>query len=609
MSLADNIENHFWTCVAVRSGSARLTVSYIESADVTFDVWPGAPLVATTWGAQPSGFSLEALEEGTFVEAVFFESDVPLEEQPPEGAFLVLNAGTGIRLGELGAAGQVAGWRDTRPESGAPSEFTLWAFITGGGANFIAEDADFAGKPSVEWTAQNAGGYRYDSETSGLWDFLGSGGEFLLLSIIKPPADRGANCTFWNRVGSDGPGLSISVEGGYRTNIKLWDDEVSEVADATEVNELAEGEAMVFGIALVDGDLYMYRNGAWEELDTGLTGDSAATLIRPLLGMANLGDNVETGLKIADFRIWKTLPDINDTVAEYVEMAESEYGVDDSPRQGYPWVTGAYGFMRANRGYARDSAQHVMDTATGLFTSELGILAWIDTRPESTAPDFGQTGLAEQPGWSDEGLNGNAAIRPYGTNDLGTYQVQHLEAAAVWTPVDNQDAFTMTMVFEAATANNSSNGGGILFSTLDEPEVGTQGLSVFLNNPGVDVYKLRAIMNDASVGGLVDEIVDSPVCSPGAVMALCIRFSPTSEQMEITLTNLNTGVRESAFADTNGWTPATSGDAPFLFRGLTYYSGWTGFEGFFGELGVVPEYAADDDVEAFFAYAARRYGP
>src|SRR5690606_1843533 len=127
------------------------------------------------------------------------------------------------------------------------------------------------------------------------------------------------------------------------------------------------------------------------------------------------------------------------------------------------------GYLRANRGYSLSSTQHVIDTATGEFTSEFGLEAWIDTRPETTAPDFEQAGLGEQPAWSDDGLNGNAAIHPRGTNNLGAREIQHLVAAGVWSPVDNQDAFTMTMVFKTEAPSVGTDAGGILFSTTDEP--------------------------------------------------------------------------------------------------------------------------------------------
>jgi hypothetical protein len=598
----EDAENHFWQCVAVRTGSARLTTSYDESADVVIDIWPGAPLMLPTSEAPPIGFVLEALEEGTYVEALFFESDIALVEVLPNSAFLVLNAGAGVTLGDLDESLQVKSWRDVRPESGAPDEFALWAFITGGGANFIAEDPDFAGMPSVEWTSDNAGGYRYASETSGLWDFLGSGGEFLFMAIMKPPSDLGGDSVFWQPAASPGPGMTLSFDGGYRSRIRLYDDEVPPAEDLTEIEEVIEGAPMVLVFSLTSDGVRVYRQGRWELLSGAVAGNAAASLSRPVLGV--VGADVLTGTKIADLRIWKTMPDdIDAVIASYTAVAVADYGVDDTVRQGYPWVTGAYGYLRANRGYSRSSTQYVFNPATDLFTSELGIQAWIDTRPESVAPDFAQTGLAEQPGWSQEGLNGNAAIRPYGMKDT-TLEMQHLEAAAVWTPIDSQVAFTVTIIFETTTENDP---GGVLFSTRNSITGDDFAGTALLYMPVT--YAFRAQMDDGTAA-LIDEIVASPVCTPGATMAACVRFDPAAGKMAIDILNVDTGVMSTTvyFADV-AWTPLASTLPPRLFRGISYNYGWTAFEGFCGEFGAIAGYATDEKVDQFRAYAARRYAP
>lgn len=607
ISVAPGGENRVLVCAAARAGAVLVTIVYGDESiyeDQSWEVFPGAPLKVLS-NETPAEVTFEQVgSELPQVELLVADSGVAV----PELEFLVLNAGTGVRLGSASASDVVLGWRDTRPLSGAPEEFTSYAFITNGGAEFIDSDPDFNGRPSVAWTEEQAGGYRYSGSVAGLWDFLGAGGASLVMAIIKPPRDRGwGGLTLWRRVSGDGPALDLSIDGGYRVALGYYDDEdVSPSIELTSRDEIIEdGTSMVLILLKNESGVQLYRQGAWELLDDDVTGTTPPTPTDalPMLGIPSSG-GVQTNLKIADFRIWKELPsDLNETIDEYIEMAVTEYGVDDSVRPGFPWVTGADVMLRANRGVVHTDESIIYLPGDPTMAGS-AVQGWGDTRTEGEADFFGPRPDGEQTypslETSDE-LSGHDVVRSYGATGTveGTIVGHSLEetSADAALPLYSSE-FTLGFI-SVPTDDEGPNRGGIIIAT--NSSAGPTDVFVWRLTSSGQLYLLITADGETDLEVTL-EIGTQVFERPYAFMA---RLGNGSVKLEAW--DLSDEDSHFELAEPTTWAGTNPPDHLVLFDYPAYYNASQFFDGKSAELFMHPDRVPDSEVRNWISYARRRY--
>lgn len=595
-------ENRTLVCVGVRCGVVLVTIAYSDDSlyeDQSWEVFPGAPLKVLA-NEVPETVTIEQVgSELPQIEALVAESGVELLELE----FLVLNAGAGVRLGVGPQSDVVLGWRDTRPISGAPAEFSAWSFITNGGAQFIESDPDFAGKPSVEWTETQTAGYRYSDLETGLWDFMGLRGEFLFMAIMKPPVDRGwTGNTFWRRELAVS-GLDLAIDPGYRVKYTVNNpDEVEESATGTK-EIIEDGTSMVFILRKSSAGLQLYRQGEWVLLGSPTVGSYVDSLDRPVLGISGSG-GIDTNLKFADIRIWKTMPDdVQSKIDEYIEMAVSEYGADDSVRQGHPWVSNSYAMFRANRGVQIIPGAVITDKSSGVATTFVGtaVAGWYDPRPEGPEFDFyfvGDTGLPETlPSLEEAGpLDGHMAIRGYGGGASGVTDTHRLIANTAVVPLLGGE-FTIPFVIQPDSALGSTWKGGAVLATG-----GSGGLDVFY----LSITTSGAVFLFIARSGEDDIELSLPIGPQVFGHALAVILSVSSTSIQLKAEDLTTGSQYSAGMSV-AWGGVVPSFAMRLFDFDSYYAASQWFEGKISELTFIAENASNATREEWFTYCRRRY--
>lgn len=606
LSVEPGGERRTLVCVGVRAGTVLVSVLYADDSpydDQEFEVFPGAPLMVMTNGV-PSEVTIEQVgSELPQLEALVGEGQFSLVERE----FLVLNGDSGVRRGIAIYEDTVLGWKDVRPESGAPEEFVPWGAITGGGAQIVENDPDFNGHSSVIWGQDFAAFYRYSVEQDELWDFLGPSGEYLVLAIVKPAADRGVGWKLLDT--STGEGIELSVDGGYRFRfIATGNDPTAELADVTVADEIIEdGTPMVLVLRQSQTDgVDLYYQGRWHHLtDPVAAGAPEAVDNRFVIGAESPGDgpNLERNLKIADLRVWNFLPDSEqDVIDRYMAMA-AEYGVDDSQRQGSPFVTGAYAMLRANRGVAITEDAIISNRRTG--TSFIGdaVTGWSDTRPEAALPTFaGNTGTPSSlPAHElDPALDGHPVIHAYGGSPASPAGGHRLESANDTDNPIETDAFTVAGVFDldGDLPNFSSAKGGVILSTG-----GFTATDVFVLSARSD-GALRFFM---AATGEDDVDITLPIGTQifGHSLAIMVRVGNGSAQLSVE--DLDTG-EQGQITMPNEWPGVATGNPLVLFDFDTYYSGFQWFEGSVSELNILPGFVSNAAAEQWLTYVRRRYG-
>lgn len=593
-------ENRVLVCAAARVGTVLVTIVYDDDSvyeDQSWEVFPGAPLKVLS-SETPTEVTVEQVgSELPQVEVLVADSGVGVVGRE----FLVLNAGAGVRTGSAAYSENVYGWRDVRPISGAPLEF-IWAQHLGHGSRLIEADPDFNGHASVIWeylvddedNLYGSATYAYP-EVADLWDFLGPQGEFLWMAILRPPNDGGSGGPLFGLL-SDTQGFNLDIDGGYRVKTtSRGEDPVADVAIGTDLDEVIEdGTPMVLIVrqSLTDGtDIYL--QGRWRHLaDAVSAGDAAAGIVRPFVGQ--LASSARSGLKIADLRIWNYLPESEQAVIDgYLEMA-ADYGVDDTVRQGHPFVTGAYAMFRANRGVPLLAGAYIYrPPPLAPFLGD-GASAWFDTRPET---EFSFAGADPKlPELSTEpGLDNHRVIRSYGGGSAEGSPGQFLEADAF--DVFGPGAFTMASVIEPVADVPASWRGGAVLGT------GGSGATEVIFWSLTSAGDLRLFMSKSTETDIDVTLTMGPQIF-GHPLAIVMRFG--TGLVELRAKDLETGDAYQASED-HAWTVATP-DAPIrLFDFLDYYGASQRFEGSMAELCIVHESVDNDDVDAYFEYAHRRY--
>jgi len=603
ISVEPDGENRTLVCVAARSGTVLVSIAYVDDSvydDQSWEVFPGAPLKVLA-SEVPETVTIEQVgSELPQIEALVAESGVEVIERE----FLVLNAGAGVRLGSGAQSQNVLGWRDVRPQSGAPLEWPRLA-ILGAGSLLVEEDPDFNGHASVEWdyavdAEDNPSGsatYAYPSVES-LWDFLGPQGEFLWLAILKPPTDGGSAGPLFG-LASDTQGLELNIDGGYRIRARSrGENPIADVATGADFDEVIEdGTAMVLIVrqSLTDG-IDIYLQGRWRHLaDAVSAGDPAAGIVRPVIG--HLTSSARSGLKVADLRIWNYLPDTEQTIIDsYLEMAV-DYGVDDTARQGHPFVTGSYAMFRANRGVVVQSGAPIyrpppLSTAIGD-----AVLSWLDTREEQ---EFQFDGDDSEPQTlpSRELLGSigiHQTIRSYGGGSAGSQPGQHLEADA--TAVLGPGGFTIAGVIAPQADVISTWRGGAILGTGG---IGAVEVIFWELTPGGNLYLFMSKDTETDIE------VTLPIGPQafGSPLALMMRFD--AGVVELLAEELLTGLTYQV-AESHAWAAATPDTPIRLFDFSSYYAPSQRFEGFMAELCIVHSMVPDAEMAKWFAYVRRRY--
>ena len=622
ISVEPDGENRTLVCVAARSGTVLVSIAYDDDSvyeDQSWEVFPGAPLKVLA-GEVPETVTIEQVgSELPQVEVLVAESDVEVLELE----FLVLNAGVGVRTGVPEDDVIVLGWHDVRPISGAPEEFT-YSSVGGHGPRLIESDPDFNGHASVFWGEREAGGLSngflvYSEPEEGLFDFLGAGGEYLLLAIVKPPEDRGLTSEYFLTRAGSGPGFVVGVDGGYRLTFAAYGDTpVSAVVEVTDEKELIrDGTPMVLAIKYSADGVFVYKQGYWKKLanfPSGLTTAASSEVLR--IGTAALRD-----LKIADLRIWNSMPEtVDEKIAEYLEFA-ADYGVDDTVRQDHPWVTGAYSMFRANRGVGVTAAALTYNWLTDAWMDLPPVVSWEDTRPEATMSEFDIQVLPS--GFSLGDIISRQAIEAYGEDEsTAGPSFRSLNGDSGSHPIGTEE-WAVACVFQCKDENppgdpDGLRGGVVLSVGGHSPYAGGSGWPTVGANAGEACVlitadgEVRFTMTDASAP---EEVVDVELLIPTMFvnpMALLVRVDET--RVLIDVCDLETGETYQLVEPIpTPWVPVTpptsaSTQHVYLFdSGLAYYNWQAPLEGFIGEVTILDEYPSNAVRDRFFAYAQRHY--
>lgn len=374
-----------YLAVATRDKPVTVALAYAVSADETYVVSPGRPLLTLLSATEvPTSVTVTPETEGDRpdVEVSVYASTVPIN--PESQPFLLLNAGAGITEDEF-LAGSVVSWRDTRTITLAPDEFE-WSNLLLTPPTLIESDPDFAGKPSVDFSESGDGEFVYETAND-IFAFLSGnagddGTDFTVMAILSVPDDaltasqyQGLWCIL-----SDGAdnGFSMMVDPAYRM--------YNSIPAAGETTIYADEFKEKPTVVIWDFDestdtLRVYWQGRWHAAETfaGTTG-GVPNVLR--LGKAFTEGGTAGYLrgKIADFRVYNRRLSAAEKQA-YIDMAVSEYGIDDTEVQGFPFISSTVHLFRANRGLAASSA-----------------IQWFDTRPEVAAGagtcDFSDPGAA-----------------------------------------------------------------------------------------------------------------------------------------------------------------------------------------------------------------------
>lgn len=391
-----------YLAVATRDKAVTVALAYAVSADETYVVSPGRPLLTLLSATEvPTSVTItpETDDDRPDVEISVYASTVPIN--PDAQPFLILNAGEGITEDEF-LAGSVVSWRDTRPITLAPDEFE-WSNLALTPPTLITSDPDFAGKPSVDFSAAGDGEFVYETANDIFAFLCGNAGDdgtdFTVMAILSVPDDaltasqyQGLWCVL-----SDGAdnGFSMMVDPAYRM--------YNSIPSAGETTIYADEFKEKPSVVIWDFDestdtLRVYWQGRWHAAETfaGTTGGVPDVL---RLGKAFTEGGTAGYLrgKIADFRVYNRRLSVAEKQA-YIDMAVTEYGIDDTEVQGFPFLSSCRNFQRANRGIASAAFLTWTDTRPE-FTAGANVWTSGATHPTQTAPEL----LNEEPALSFDG--------------------------------------------------------------------------------------------------------------------------------------------------------------------------------------------------------------
>lgn len=380
-----------WISVGARDGEVTVTLTYVLEGVQTYTVSPGRPLVTETISRlfdELESIVISPVGRAATVEILVYPGK---EEEPPlvpVDALLALNAASGVEVED----GRVTSWRDLRSGSGAPGAFLP---VSEDGPFIFPSDGDFNGQPTIIFGVVDM---RLVSEDApSVFDFLGTGP--FTIAMVCAYGDEGREQQGVSNSSASNGGFMMGVDGGFRTIHRITDDSGTPNNEGTGVEELAPHPTTPLNKAFThiiryDGTtLEVYRQG--ETIEVENIGVVATAVFEALHLGGDPDGNGLCNMTIADLRIWDRRL-TNDEQADYITFGQLQYGVDDTAAAQAP-VDALY-FIRANRGILQGESNSV--------------IAWGDTRPESTFDPMGPRGGKADPTFlgSDSFFNGHPSV-------------------------------------------------------------------------------------------------------------------------------------------------------------------------------------------------------
>lgn len=590
-------ENISWISVATRDFDVIVTLSYAgPPGGVIYTVKAGCPLLVTNeaGGSPFVGVTIASANssEAADVELHVYEGDQPFA--PPDPAFLILNASTGITT-DTGVPGSVTKWTDTRPTTLAPDDFS-WGAATNTSPLLIESDPDFNGQPSVDFTDSSSSSYIYDTTASTIFNFMRDT-PFTVAAVIKAPdgpytgnlAAGAFGQGIWNtnNASSGKNGFRALLEGGNRL-------EVSQMLDtmhtplSTGVDEIIN-KSMVVIWKFGSGLMQLYWQGRWQPA-FGASLDATNDTSPFEVGNAETSSGLAQLFlgKIADIRVYDFEWSEEESDA-YIATAVSVYGVDDTQGITMPFVSSCNGFWRASRG--------VNVSTVPPFEGLVNF--WSDTRREAIAT--AQIYLAPSPGTNPS----VTAADPL----LGNEQTLAFDGVAQ----------TLSNGYAGTTGNflsGDSPGFSLLFVYYEKGILGSaralmamaaynsgslDGVSIFYKGSSATNNSLTYELDNGVGADVVNE--EGSIETGGTPRAVSFRVDGGSWWIDEK--NLDTGVVTSSNGTFGGTPSATTSVPVFLFS----FPDASGFMiGALGEHVTDNSKKTDAEVLEYFDYVTSRYG-
>lgn len=592
-------DNISWIAVATRDFDVIVALSYAGPGGVTYTVKAGCPLLVTNeaGGSAFVGATVSSANntEAADVEIHVYEGDQPFA--PPDPAFLILNASTGITT-DIGVPGSVTKWTDLRPTTSAPADFSF-SVSSALSPLLISSDSDFNGQPSVDFGGSQVGNgqYTYDIPASAIFNFMRDTA-FTVAAVLKIPdgplSDTGVTVGeygqgIWNNnnATSGKNGYRAFLEGGNRLQVQSVVG-ASAVEDKTANDEIVSKSMVV--IWKCDGtNIQVYWQGRWQP--SHAVSQTTANDTTPFeVGNALFGSTAQHFKgKIADIRAYDFEWDANEYNA-YIADAVSTYGVDDTEGITNPFVTSAKTFHRANRGI----------TAGFAAPNEAKVAAWFDTRREansasygwlSTTGPFAPTTLDPDPILNHKTLAFDTAASQTLLNPFGGTEGDFLGGSA--------PGFTLCFVYyDSGTLNDQR----ALFAMGSYLDASLDGTSIFYRGgSGSDNLLTYEIDNGAAADVVFAPGTGELLNTPRAVI-----FRVDGTSFWIDEKNLTTGVITSSsgtFADTPSVTTSVNA---WLFSFANTGSGF--LDGGLSETVTVATKKTNAEILEYFTYVSSRYG-
>lgn len=585
----DDLDNEYttWFAVAVRQGSATLTISYTTAGTETILVEPGLPVLIQTLDNDTLSGDPTLAPGGTQddVELFVYTSNNPLN--PSAGAFLILDAALGVTTDNFDAT-LVDSWKDVRGLSLAPLDFD-WVNGTMTRPSYNVSDPDFNLKPSISWESLefNAGNYFLYSGADSVFNFMESSGDFTMITVLKLPdnaVDEDDEQGLWNCANATAKiGWRALVEGGMRHKVGRG------ATGSTLIGEEeidTKATIMIHHYNSSDGVLNIYWQGRWHSSQShpSATGDQT----RLGVGASPMESDVMRMFrgKFAKLMLWNRALTAGE-ISIQLSALVTTYGIDDTETQGFPWITDCVNMHRANRGISfADPEQTLWNT-------------WVDTRDDMTADAQTFAGGADKPTYDpNDGVFSRPGLVFDGTNDtlinnFSNTSGDHLGGSGMTITIvmyrdgdaDTEGLFTMSS-YGAGLANPSG-------STLD-------GTSLFFGND--DNHITYTIDN----GSDDDVVYDDTGPDLVSLTPYAIVFRSDGDYYRINEMNLTTGEEVNTKYATLSATESTAVSASVYLFAFTDSSGY--LKGGLAEVTTTDSSRTNDEVAEFFTYARNRYG-
>ena len=552
--------------VAVREGEVIVRLRY---SDISEDVWkvvPNAPLLVPSSSLKPldsvrvtasrDGVELDAPDDKNIaiVEVLIEKGTAEINPQD-DGPFLILNAGKGVEFDRY--TGDVSSWRDVRPESGAPGE---WTSLSAGSSDteLISSDPSFNGEPSlISRDNENHLGFIYGTDVN-TFAFMNGSQPFTLMMTCYP-RDDGFNKRTFGFQGAFGAG----IEGGFRptslfeANLSAapWQGTTNTVV--TEGNGLSgDGKGTLFqseelaekpSVIIYDyttfgstGTMRVYYQGRWQTLAASFDRPSSTSASNPLVCLGN---------NLADLRLYDRSA-TDEEIGQYINgVAGSVYGIDNTKELGNPYVTGAGIFQRMSRGLSpfniplpNQTVEESADTRIErTITPAIAEAYNFPTSDDPSAvPPLDSLERRVYPTVDEDGIR---------TNPRTCFNYP-LSPSANFEYLNGEGGLSISIVFRYRGPNSSSDSTSVLFASANYRLGNTGGTNIFIDTRN-QIY-VETENADTSEVVLFNR---APVLNPSdfevklnTLYSLTFRINANTGSYNVDLLNVDTSVNYSSTA-------------------------------------------------------------